>query len=114
KFSLCIADRVSHPKQDYVFEVDSIHFMVRSIHDFNWNGYVILPPDHSDCGKNIDRLRSLYQVHNGLSFCRDDMIGFSGCDYTDYCYTRDGSRGDKPYRTFEFIKAETASLARQV
>ena len=113
-FSLCVADRDAHPNNVYHFEVESVSFIIRVTHDFNWNGYVFFPIGHPDCGKSIKELNSLYKVHNGMCFKGDDYIGFFGCDDDDYCYTRDGANSNKSYRSFDKIKSQTAKLAHQV
>ncbi|XWV25018.1 hypothetical protein QJ856_gp0760 [Tupanvirus deep ocean] len=117
-FTLCVADRAAHPEDIYKFEVNGVKFFVRTAHNFNWNGYVVLPVGHPDFGVPAEQLRRIYRVHNGVSFSDAGCIGFSTCERGDYCCLREIitclPESDRTFRDFDFVKSQTEELARQV
>lgn len=117
-FTACVADRAAHPDDCYYTVIDGVQCVVESVHRFNWMGLVILPIGHPDEGCTEGQLNMRYRVHNGITFCQDGCIGFNTYGNRDYCLVRETQTGTRechlPYRTFDFVRQQTESLAMQV
>ena len=117
-FMECLRDRQLHPNDEYHFEVAGIKCMIKSTFRFNWDGCVFLPSEMEDTRYSLAELKRTYKVVNGLDFCTRNCIGFTTSTYNDYCLLRETmtqkSETNLPYRSFEFVRAQTESLAFQV
>jgi hypothetical protein len=118
-----IIDRANHLDNINEFEYRGLKCLVKSVYNFNWNGYVSFPKDHPDCNKSTDELDEIYEVHGGVTFSHNNMIGFDTMHIlTDFCPFFYLQRQclfpeifpETVYRSFDYVKTETMRLADQV
>lgn len=117
-FRQVLMDHHKYPEDIYHFEAYGFKCFIRTIHHFNWSGYVLLPENHIDSTLTSVDLNKIYNVLNGISYCNYGYIGFSTISEDSYCLLREIISGvpekSSDYHTFEFVKSETEYLARQV
>lgn len=117
-FQEAVNDRAVHTHDQDFFVVDGIECSVQSIYRFNWCGYVKLPQDHPDFMLNQRQMNAVYQVHNGITYCQDGIIGFTTVNDNDYCLMREMKTGVSEarlkYRSYSFVKLQTIKLAKQI
>lgn len=117
QFKQCILDRINYPEDLYCFNVGPMECYVRSIHRFNWNGYICFPWEHIDVGRDLNELNMIYTVPNGISYNERNCIGFSTVMCNNYCLMRELITGvsehEYPYYNFDAVWDATMSLANQ-
>lgn len=121
-FQQAINDRYMHPKNCYEFIFMNIKCAIFS-NGFNWSGGVELPLNHPDINCSINKLNSIYKVHNGISLKQNNRIIFNTLGENDYilmsdhsfhCFDSQQINNNLIYRTFDFVKNEVINLAKQV
>lgn len=117
-FQQAINDRYMHPKNCYEFTFMNIKCAVFS-NGFNWSGGVELPLNHPDINCSINKLNSIYKVHNGISLKQNNRIIFNTLGESDYILMSDHYydsqiNNNLTYRTFDFVKNEVINLAKQI
>lgn len=117
-FQDAVNDRSVHTSDEDFFNVDGIECVVKNIYQFNWCGYVKLPLNHVDLMMNQQQINNIYTVHGDITYCQDGVIGFTTISSNDYCLMREMtnnvSEKHLEYRSFNFVKLQTISLAKQV
>lgn len=82
----------------------------------HWCGYVYLPPDHPQWGKDYDELNHTINVHGGLTYSGKEeefwKVGFDCAHAKDLIPGGFHYKNDI-YRTIEFARLETILLAEQ-
>lgn len=120
-FTQAIEDRVSHPEDEYEFQVECNKVIIKckvvSFRKFNWIGYVAWPVNHPDRDCSVKKLNTYYSVHNGITYNKNGSCGFMTAFETDYVLLRDNkclTASKLPFRNFDYVKAATIDLARQM
>ena len=115
---------------DHMFKVDNMPCMMKRNSVGSWCGYVGITKNHPWYGHGYDDIVDI-DVHGGLTYARKSnniifyerkgealwWFGFDCAHYNDFSpalYKYGFSRLNNTYRTFEWVKAEVESLARQI
>lgn len=112
------AEMETYPDGQYDFIHNGYECRLRRGFGGQWNGYVVLPKDHPDRGKDYTALEEFYTVHGGLTYSDSTMLGFDTSHYMDIIPASEFlgvpvQPGGK-YWTIEDMVVETTSLADQV
>lgn len=117
-FMTTVRDRSTHLYNMYEFTVCDIKCCLRSIHKFNWNGYIYWPTNCRDRKCSTDELNRVYTNYAPITFNDGIRFGFSTVTDTEYCLLRELTTGRSEatniYRSFDFVKKQTEQLACQV
>lgn len=122
----CKAKKASWPRGEWDNEPDYVEFkssnrvcyLVRNSSTGSWCGYVSVPDSHWLFEKNKKEeyyIECNLEVHGGVTWARDGLIGFDAAHHGDLMPAMSGlpSSGGV-YRNLEYVKAETVKLAKQI
>ena len=123
----CKAEKPTWPRGEWDDEPDYHDFVykgrtcivVRNYATGSFCGYVCVPENHSIFDKGRDYIVCELDVHGGVTFVEDDMIGFDTAHYGDYCPAMEsmglslgGSKAN--YRNLEYTIKELKGLVDQI
>ena len=113
-----VDDIKKYPENRYIFHFEGYTCTAKRMDGWNWNGYIELPLDHPDVGKDYNDVADV-NVHGGLTYSKENIFGFDTCHALDlvpghivlyhiHPIWKGGS-----YKTLEFVREELRELAHQ-
>ncbi len=119
-FNQCISDKAVHLEDSYNHYHNNIQYVIKSLKDFNWAGYIKFPSDFIDKNKPYNEIKKIYGDRIDYYDNVNGIIGVATnikC-MDSYFYLRDNFNdrdlSNCKFNTYEIVFAKTKQVAMQV